>query len=142
MYSAKSKVSLNQISFHNTVAKNQNIPLMQNTSPDFGYMSLKCWTKLLTVEKRNFCHVLFCKSSISKMASIKEKKLVTTSEDQLFRIRKFVLGPRKDIFNFKVLKMQFMAETKKYRTISNLHCSIQLDFLSLSRRQCVNVPSF
>ena len=73
-----------------TLAKYQNRPKTQNTSPNFGYMVQKCWTKVRTVEKRNFYDVLFCKFKLSEMASVKQnknKKLDITSEDQLFMTR-------------------------------------------------------
>ena len=60
-------------SFLDTASHGPNVKIdkkMQNTSPNFGYMVQKCWTKVWTVGKRNFYNVLFCKFELSEMASV------------------------------------------------------------------------
>ena len=61
-----------------TLPKHQNRTKTQNTSPNFGYIVQKLWTKVWTVEKRDFYNVLFfCKFKLSEMMSGKNSAQCT-----------------------------------------------------------------
>ena len=74
LYPLHSKCGFGAIERGGHHSQNENRPKLQNTSPNFGYMVQKCWTKVAAVEKRNFYDVFFCKFKLSEMASIKTNK--------------------------------------------------------------------